>query len=78
MVKRKHDTIPQDKMIEAIEAIEEGWNNALEAYVEFRDNDPIKTIGAKERLSYLHGVLHGWHQALREFEKRTPIEWTEN
>ena len=40
-----------------------------------RRNFWLTSVADKERRAYLHGIVHGLYQAVREFENRKPLEW---
>lgn len=68
--------IGEAKMREALGAIVKAQDAALAEWKEFAATVP-RRMNAKqrERSAYLRGRLAGLHQAHREFEMRSPIEF---
>lgn len=66
----------RDKMLEAICAVEGLQAATLAEWKEFSAAVPRRmNASQRERSAYLRGRLAGLHQAYREFEKRSPIEF---
>lgn len=68
--------ISEAKMREALAAIAAAKNACLAEWKEFSATVPRRMNAAqRERSAYLRGRLAGLHQAHREFEMRSPIEF---
>lgn len=68
--------IGESKMREALAAVAKAQNAALAEWKEFAATVPRRmTASQRERSAYLRGRLAGLHQAYREFEMRSPIEF---
>lgn len=69
------DKLSDEKLRDAARAIEALWPGALadhEAFTRTLSRRP--TAAQKQREAYLRGVLHGVVLAVRELEKRSPLE----
>ena len=69
------DKIPLASLQTAVHVIEKRRDDALAEWKAYRDTHALKSASEKERIAYLHGVLHGVALALKEFERRAPIEF---
>lgn len=68
--------IGEAKMREALGAIVKAQDAALAEWKEFAATVPRRmNASQRERSAYLRGRLAGLHQAHREFEMRSPIEF---
>lgn len=68
--------ITEPKMREALAAIVSAQEAAFAEWKEFEEKVPKRMSPAqRERSAYLRGRLAGLHQAHREFEMRSPIEF---
>ena len=68
--------IGEDKMREALAAVVKAQDAALAEWKEFAATVPRRmNAHQRERSAYLRGRLAGLHQAHREFEMRSPIEF---
>lgn len=66
------------QMREAIDAIATAQAACLDEWKSWTATLPRKLNAAqRERAAYLRGRLAGLHQAHREFEKRSPVEFQE-
>lgn len=64
------------KMQEALVALSAAQDAALAEWEEFAKSVPKRmTAAQRARSAYLRGRLAGLHQAHREFEMRSPIEF---
>ena len=66
-------TLPNFKL--AALSIEKKCDAALHDWKTYRDSHKLRVAAEKERIAYLHGVLHGLYQAVRELENRCPLEF---
>ena len=68
--------IGEAKMREALAAVVSAQEAALAEWKQFAATVPKRMNAAqRERSAYLRGRLAGLHQAHREFEMRSPIEF---
>lgn len=68
--------ISEAKMREALEAVAKAKDACLVEWKSWSGTLPRKLNAAqRERSAYLRGRLAGLHQAHREFEMRSPIEF---
>lgn len=65
-----------EKIREAVEAIQELWPTALADHKAFLETTSRRlNVAQKQREAYLRGVLHGVVLAVREIEKRAPMHF---
>lgn len=67
--------MPRPAMQQAIAAITAAEDEAVRDWKDFTGSLPKRMNAAqRERAAYLHGRIAGLHSALREFEKRIPLQ----
>ncbi len=71
------EIIPLVSLQTAVRALEKRRDDALAEWKSYRDSHALRIGVEKQRIAYLDGVLHGFAAALKEFERRCPIEWAD-
>lgn len=68
--------LSEKSLREAVAGLQAQWKQALDDHHDFlRTTGRRLNTAQKQREAYLRGVLHGVALAMREFEKRAPIEF---
>lgn len=70
--------ISPDQAAKAINAVIDLMGDALIKHKEYCETHNINRTEGKVQAAYLHGVLHGLHNALSQFERRSSVDLAES